>query len=131
MALPLDLKWTDERAKERRISKSRGRLSRCIPFLVLTPEYCPLGRSFDSSCTNYRTGDASFHHAPVCSTRLLYGDAGGATVTAAGESSPPDRIRTNLLQWLAFISPSSLVVCHSHHTSAVWLRRAKTVDNVT
>src|SRR5260370_42191991 len=94
-------------------------------------EHCPPGRSLDSSCTNHRTGDASFHHAPIGSTGLLYGDAGGATVTAADLSGSPDCIRTNLLQWLAFLGPSSLVVCHPHHASAVWLRRAKADDNIT
>ena len=105
----------------------------CMGCVLIEQMHTVLGFDWGirSLCTNYRTGDASFHHAPVCSTRLLYGDAGSATVTAAVESSPPDRIRTDLLQWLTFISPSSLVVCHSHHTSAVWLRRAKTVDNVT
>src|SRR6266851_3707358 len=94
-------------------------------------EYCTPGRSSDSLCANHRTGDAPFHHPPVCSTRLLHGDAGGATVTAAGFSKPPDRLRTNLLQWLAFIGPSSLVVCYTHHASAVWLRQAKADDNIT
>ena len=108
--------------------QSRMSLER-VQRLCGLSEYCPLGRSPDSSRANYWTDDASCHHAPVCSPRFVYRNAGGATVTAAGESSPPDRKRTNLLQWLALLRQASFVVCHSDHASFVWLRRAKAEDN--
>src|SRR3989442_538902 len=95
------------------------------------PQYCAPGRSFDSSCTNHPTGDASLHHAPVCSTRFVYRNAGGATVTAADLSGSPDGIRTNLLQWLAFISQAAFVVCHPYYASALWLRRTKAYVTIT
>src|SRR6266851_932224 len=85
----------------------------------------------DSSHSNYRTAGSSFHHPPVCQTRLVYRDVGGATVTAAGLSGPPDRIRKDLLQWLVFVCQASFVVFHSDHASLVRIRRAKAHDNIS
>ncbi len=81
-----------------------------LPRLCCVPEYCPPGRGTDSSCANHWTSGSSFHHPFFCETRLLYGDAGGATVTAADPSGSPDRIRKDLLQWVASVGQTSFVV---------------------
>src|SRR5260221_13942146 len=94
-------------------------------------EYCPTRRSPDSSCPNHRQSGASFHSAHLSSTRFVYRNAGGATVTAAGLSGPPDRVRKHLLQWLAFISQASFVVYHFDYAPLVGLRRTKVDDNIT
>jgi hypothetical protein len=56
-------------------------------------------------------------------------DAGGATVSAAGSSGPPDPLRKSLLQWLVRIGSPSLLLCHPDHASALWLRCTKGTDN--
>jgi Helix-turn-helix domain len=79
----------------------------------------------------HRSGGASTDCRPVGTTRFLHGNVGGATVTAAGPSGPPDAFRTNLLQWVAVIREAAFVVCHAHHVALVWLRRAEAHDNIT
>ncbi|GCE09316.1 hypothetical protein [Dictyobacter aurantiacus] len=80
---------------------------------------------------HHRTGKTPGHHESVGSTRFLHGNVGGATVTAAGPSGPPDALRTNLLQWVESIREAPFVVCHTHHASILWLRQTKVKDNST
>ncbi len=74
-------------------------------------------------------GETCCHHRPVRSTRFLYGNAGGATVTAAAPPGAPDAFRTNLLQWLEIIREASFVLCHAYHAATVWLRQSIADDN--
>src|SRR5579875_1267959 len=65
-----------------------------------------------SSCSYWEsTPSACAFQGPACSLPLS-----------------PDRIRTTLLQWMAFICEASFVLCHAYHASLVWLRRTKAYE---